>query len=228
MIVLSSARPTVASRASFINPYSCFVFWRRRRAHPRLSFYSDGFLLSAILTLASRKRIARASFDDTSLAIPLLDAANANRNRLYVVGSTSPMLSRFLNLISVRYPHILICGYSHGYLSSDEWPDLYSSIRSCKADLVLIGLGSGRQEDFLEGLIASGFAGAAYTCGGYIHQTARSKGGSYYPRWVNRLGLRFAYRMLREPYTIPRYVAAYPVGLVLAIVWYIRGDLVVR
>ena len=74
------------------------------------------------------------------------------------------------------------------------------------------------QEQFLIDLQKSGWQGVGYTCGGFLHQTA--KGIQYYPKWVNRLGLRAFYRMYDEPQLIKRYFIEYPKAIVI-----ILGDL---
>jgi N-acetylglucosaminyldiphosphoundecaprenol N-acetyl-beta-D-mannosaminyltransferase len=76
-----------------------------------------------------------------------------------------------------------------------------------KPDIVIVGMGAIAQERFLLGLKQAGFSGKGFTCGGFIHQTASNK-IDYYPRWVDKLNLRFLYRMLKESYTRQRYAKA--------------------
>lgn len=53
----------------------------------------------------------------------------------------------------------------------------------------------------------AGFKGIGFTCGGFIHQTAKNE-IDYYPAWVNRMNVRFIYRMYKEPHTRKRYLQA--------------------
>ena len=48
--------------------------------------------------------------------------------------------------------------------------------------------------------------GVGFTCGGFIHQTANNE-IEYYPLWIDRMNLRFVYRMYKETYR-KRYVQA--------------------
>jgi N-acetylglucosaminyldiphosphoundecaprenol N-acetyl-beta-D-mannosaminyltransferase len=68
-------------------------------------------------------------------------------------------------------------------------------------------MGVVRQERFLLAARNAGFRGVGFTCGGFIHQTARDE-IDYYPAWINRWNLRFLYRMYREPHTRMRYLKA--------------------
>lgn len=63
------------------------------------------------------------------------------------------------------------------------------------------------QERFLLKVKEAGFKGIGFTCGGFIHQTAKNE-IDYYPEWVNRMNVRFVYRMYKEPHTRKRYLQA--------------------
>lgn len=57
-------------------------------------------------------------------------------------------------------------------------------------------MGSPLQEQFALDLKKSGYNGVVFTCGGFLHQTAR--GIKYYPEWVNKYNLRAFYRLFHE------------------------------
>jgi exopolysaccharide biosynthesis WecB/TagA/CpsF family protein len=70
-------------------------------------------------------------------------------------------------------------------------------------------MGTGKQELFLQGLANRGWHGIGITCGGYLDQL--SGGFNYYPAVVDRLNLRFAYRLIKEPRRLwRRYLLDYP------------------
>jgi UDP-N-acetyl-D-mannosaminuronic acid transferase (WecB/TagA/CpsF family) len=75
--------------------------------------------------------------------------------------------------------------------------------------VAILGLGSPIQEEFLADLVSAGFLGKIYTCGGFLHQTARGR-LDYYPPVINSLGLRWMYRMLCEPHVFWRTLKYYP------------------
>ena len=76
-------------------------------------------------------------------------------------------------------------------------------------------MGTPLQEQFLIDLQKSGWVGKGYTCGGFLHQTAN--GIQYYPKWINRLGLRAFYRMYDEPQLIKRYFIDYPQAICIIV-----------
>mgnify|MGYP000060826451 CR=1 FL=1 len=52
-----------------------------------------------------------------------------------------------------------------------------------------------------------GYQGIGFTCGGFVHQTAMNR-MHYYPNWVDKMNLRFVYRMYKEKHTRTRYLQA--------------------
>ena len=52
-----------------------------------------------------------------------------------------------------------------------------------------------------------GYQGIGFTCGGFVHQTAMNR-MHYYPDWVDKMNLRFVYRMYKEKHTRTRYLQA--------------------
>lgn len=200
------------SRAvTFLNPYS---FLKLAQSGVSLEKFDgiciDGVALKLFLNLVYRDfRIRRLSFDFTSVAGLIFERAVNNSLRGFVVGSDDESNQKFLEDISIKFPGIQLEG-RHGYFS-DECAMMVTVEELVRAeyDFVIVGMGAVKQEEFVNCLIKSGYRGCSYTCGGFIHQTAMA-GGEYYPRWIDKLNLRFAYRMFKEPTTISRYLVDYP------------------
>jgi N-acetylglucosaminyldiphosphoundecaprenol N-acetyl-beta-D-mannosaminyltransferase len=73
---------------------------------------------------------------------------------------------------------------------------------------VIVGMGAVLQEKFLLTLRSLNWQGAGYTCGGFFHQTADTI--TYYPKIIDQLQLRWAYRIFKEPKLFLRYSIQYP------------------
>jgi N-acetylglucosaminyldiphosphoundecaprenol N-acetyl-beta-D-mannosaminyltransferase len=71
-------------------------------------------------------------------------------------------------------------------------------------------MGAPLQERFLSQLAANGWTGIGLTCGGFLDQVVQ--GSDYYPGWVDRLNIRFLYRLGKEPRRLwRRYLVDYQV-----------------
>ena len=71
-------------------------------------------------------------------------------------------------------------------------------------------MGAPRQEQFLINLKNAGWTGIGFTCGGFFDQIVDRV--DYYPGWVDKMNLRFLYRLLKEPRRLwRRYLIDYQV-----------------
>ena len=175
----------------------------------QINYYCDGFLMAAIVKIMTGSRVERISFDYTSIAARVFDYAVDNNKRIYVLGAEQLQLENFLEKISVRHSGLNISGARNGYFSDED--DVVSDILKSNSDIVIVGLGAQKQEEFLLRLQAADFGGISFTCGGFIRQESESE-GDYYPQWLDKLNLRAFYRMYKEPHTIKRYLIDYPVN----------------
>ena len=111
--------------------------------------------------------------------------------------------------MKARYPQLIIAGREHGYFRRDETGKVVQAVLDSRCNILIVGLGAGRQEDFIRQAKRQGFGGVAFSCGAFIRQEAMAQ-GAYYPSLINRLNPRALYRMYREPHTILRYLLIYP------------------
>jgi len=196
---------------SFLNPFSYLLLRGRPDLLDAIRHWAiDGKSLQVLLARAWGADIRRASFDYTSLADPVFGGLARRGGSLFVLGSDAGSIERFVQHLRDGYPSLRIAGYRNGFFAGDD--ERRAEARRIVAlgpDFVLVGMGAVRQEEFVRMLFEEGFQGAAATCGGFIHQTARS-GARYYPAWVDRFNLRFAYRMFDEPALVRRYAIDYP------------------
>lgn len=216
-ICTSSTEFAEARSVTFLNPYSYLEIYESKLKLDKFDkICLDGTALTVFFNLVYRgsNKIERQSFDFTSVANLVFDNAAAGAQRGFILGSDQGSNRKFLSTITDMYPGIKLDGCS-GYFDDDE--DLsrrLSTLAASSYDFIVIGMGAVKQEKAAIELIDAGFQGRVYTCGGFIHQTAMG-GGHYYPKWINKLNLRFAYRMFKEPSTIQRYLVDYPKAFIL-------------
>lgn len=174
-----------------------------------IAYFCDGMLMSTFMSRVTGRTIGRVSFDFTSIADSVFSYAEKQGKRVYFVGARQAELELFINKVKVRYPALIIAGGHNGYFDAPEAACIQADICRSEANILIVGLGAGLQEQFEQGALRAGFTGVAFTCGGFIRQEAMAT-GHYYPEPVNRLHLRALYRMYREPHTIKRYLVDYP------------------
>lgn len=192
---------------SFINFASIGSFFDQPPS--TIAYFCDGMLMSTFMSRVTGRHIGRVSFDFTSIADPVFNHAEKQGKRVYFVGARQDELELFINKIEDRYPALIVAGHHHGYFEAPQAACIQADICRSEANILIVGLGAGLQEQFVQDALRAGFTGVAFTCGGFIRQEAMAT-HHYYPEPVNRLHLRAFYRMYREPHTIKRYLVDYP------------------
>ncbi|WP_296711162.1 WecB/TagA/CpsF family glycosyltransferase [Rhodoblastus sp.] len=166
----------------------------------------DGIAFAKAAQWLSGRRAARVSFDSTSLAPPVLSALAHQRSSIMLVGGRPGVAAAARRRLLERFPTLRVIDALDGYGDMEAKTDF---IVERAPDVVICGMGAGAQEEHLLSLRAKGWKGFGFTCGGYLDQL--NGGFQYYPRIADRLQLRWAYRIWREPRRLGRrYVVQYP------------------
>lgn len=194
---------------SFLNPVSYLDALERKTLFCQMDgLFADGSLLVAAIKMFYGQKVTRRSFDMTSVAPLLFHYAAENHKSIYIVASKQEQVERAVGIFKQLYPQIEIIGYRNGYFKNEkEKEDEANHIAELNPDFVIVGMGVIMQEEFLYMVKKAGFKGIGFTCGGFIHQTAQNE-INYYPGWIDRMNLRFLYRMYKEPHTRKRYLKA--------------------
>lgn len=204
---------------TFLNPVSYLESLKQKDLFGQFDgIFADGSLLVTAIKVVYGKSVTRRSFDMTSVAPELLEYAHKNNKSIYIVASKQEQVDRASEIFCKRFPGIRIVGRRNGYFVDEEEQDSEAKhIVDVNPDFVIVGMGAVMQEKFLLKVKDAGFRGIGFTCGGFIHQTARGE-ADYYPVWVDRMNIRFLYRMWKEPHTRKRYFIA---GLIFPVrfVW---------
>ena len=194
---------------TFLNPVSYLIALENKSLFEQFDgIFADGSLLVSAIRLVYGKRVTRRSFDMTSLAPELLNYLMESRKTLYIVASGQEQVECSVRIFQEQYPELRIAGFRNGYFSSDaEMNKEASHIVELNPDFLIVGMGALMQEKFLLKVKKMGYQGIGFTCGGFVHQTAMNR-MHYYPNWVDKMNLRFVYRMYKEKHTRTRYLQA--------------------
>lgn len=194
---------------TFLNPVSYLIALENQSLFEQFDgIFADGSLLVSAIKLLYGKRVTRRSFDMTSIAPELLNYLMKSRKTLYIVASGQEQVEYAVKIFKEQYPDLQIVGFRNGYFSSDAEMDREAShIVALNPDFLIVGMGALMQEKFLLKAKEMGYQGIGFTCGGFIHQTAKNQ-IHYYPEWIDKMNLRFVYRMYKEKHTRKRYVQA--------------------
>ena len=194
---------------TFLNPVSYLTALDNKELFNQFDgIFADGSLLVAAIKLLYGIKVTRRSFDMTSLAPQLFQYAEINGKTIYIVASKQEETEKAIEIFKERYPNLKFAGYRNGYFSNEEEQDKEAEyITQLNSDFLIVGMGALMQEKFLLKVKKTGYQGIGFTCGGFIHQTSKNE-IDYYPKWIDKLNLRFIYRMYKEKHTRKRYLTA--------------------
>lgn len=169
----------------------------------------DGIGMVRAIQWLHRVPATRISFDSTSLAPPVLRLAAERQLAIVICGGQPGIAEQAAKRLAEAFQGVNIVGTFDGYTAPQE--RTMAAINMLQPQIVICGMGTVRQEAFLLALAATGWIGLGFTCGGYLDQLCES-GLNYYPRVVDTLNLRWAYRLAMEPRRLwRRYLVDYPV-----------------
>ena len=201
---------------SFINPFS-YLFFRKN-----LELFSnfdllllDGIGLVFLMRIMGVK-CKRQSFDMSSLAPEVFNNAIHENHSVYIIGSDAVSIKAFVEKLKLSFEGLNIIGFRMVYFKDDlERKQIIEKINLLNPDVLIVGMGTPKQECFLVETQEKGWSGIGYSCGGFIHQTAKAI--NYYPYFFNKYNLRWLYRIYDEPKLFKRYFLLYPKSIALFI-----------
>lgn len=198
---------------TFLNPYSYLLARKNIELFGNFNIYIDGIFFVKLLNLFGYREIKRRSFDMTSLAPVIFRKAIDENKTIFFIGSKEHEIQQAVDRIRKEFSQLKIKGYRNGYFKGNEIECFVKQVIDENPDFLVCGMGTPLQEEFLWKVYQEGWRGVGFTCGGFLHQTARKL--NYYPDWIERLQMRWLYRIYDEPKLLKRYLIYYPIGILL-------------
>jgi N-acetylglucosaminyldiphosphoundecaprenol N-acetyl-beta-D-mannosaminyltransferase len=151
------------------------------------------------LVLAARLQGVRLPDRVTGVSLVEALAATSAENdvRLFFLGAANDTAERAARALREKYPQACIVGTRNGYFTADAVPEVISAIANSGANVLCCGLGSPRQERFLAESLAATGCSVGIGVGGSFDVFAGNVRRA--PATVQRLGLEWLYRLVREP-----------------------------
>ena len=116
--------------------------------------------------------------------------------RFFFFGASREVLMKTVEICQKRYG-IAVAGFQHGYYAPDEEAAVAEKIRNSGADILFVAMGSPKKELFMERHLRTmnvpftmGVGGSFDVVAGLVRRS---------PRWMQRMGLEWLYRVMQEP-----------------------------
>lgn len=126
----------------------------------------------------------------------LAQRATAEHGRIYLLGSTPTLVARAVARLRKRHPGLTVEG-ADGHFPPASAAERADTIRACSPDLLFVGMGTPRQERFIDAQWQRLGVSVAIGVGGSIDVLAGARVRAH--PWLRRVGLEWLARMVQEP-----------------------------
>jgi N-acetylglucosaminyldiphosphoundecaprenol N-acetyl-beta-D-mannosaminyltransferase len=124
-------------------------------------------------------------------------SADVGDIRLYLMGGAPGVAERAAAALAARAPGVRIAGFRDGYFAPADDDAVASTIAASGANVLLAGLGSPKQEAWLEKHLPATACPVGIGVGGSFDVIAGTKQRA--PRLMQRIGLEWFFRLVQEP-----------------------------
>lgn len=119
------------------------------------------------------------------------------RYSLFFLGAAPGVAEAAAARVTDLFPGVRIAGCQHGYFGPDDEPGIVAQIRQAAPDVLLVAMGIPRQEKFIDRHrqelgtpVMIGVGGTLDVLAGRVRRA---------PRWMQRLGIEWVWRILSDP-----------------------------
>ena len=142
----------------------------------------------------------------TDLFPALLDQLHNMPCRLFLLGGRANVVALAAQKIKEKWPHVEIVGYRDGYFSNNEISAIRDEVCRARPTLLLIGLGTPRQEAVALEFLQVPDLQVVWTVGGLFDRLSGRIQRA--PRLMRSLWLEWLFRIFVEPRRLaPRYLS---------------------
>jgi len=127
----------------------------------------------------------------------LVNMAAEKGHRTYFLGATDEIIRETMTRLQSRHPQLKVAGFRNGYFDQADEAAIAKEIRDSDADMLFVGISSPKKEFFLERNLAAMNVPFAMGVGGSFDIIAGKTKRA--PKWMQRAGLEWFYRLLNEP-----------------------------
>jgi N-acetylglucosaminyldiphosphoundecaprenol N-acetyl-beta-D-mannosaminyltransferase len=176
------------------------VDWLRQLFEAADLVIPDGIGIVIAARLLYGRKLTRVAGADLMQAICAV--APAHNYRIFIYGSSETTNRQAVEVLRQRHPGIDIVGVQHGYFPVEKMDDLISRINNASPDILFVGLGSPRQEMWIQHHLPKLRVKVIQGIGGTLDVVAgRVKRA---PPWLQAAGMEWLYRLLCQPSRIWR------------------------
>lgn len=142
------------------------------------------------------------------LAERILETANNLSKKIAIFGSEKEVLEKTVNKFMNIYPKINIVKAVDGYQGEEKFEEIATTISQTKPDLILVALGTPKQEIWINKYSEMFPKSIMIGIGGSLDVWSGKKRRA--PEWVRNMSLEWLFRAINKPQRILRILRSLP------------------
>jgi N-acetylglucosaminyldiphosphoundecaprenol N-acetyl-beta-D-mannosaminyltransferase len=131
------------------------------------------------------------------LASWAIEEAARRNGRIFLLGAKEEIVAKASENLKMKYPGIIIKGWKNGYFKPEDEPAIIAAIASAAPHLLLVGLGSPKQEYFIASHLSELNCGVAIGVGGSFDVWSGTIKRA--PMFFQKTGTEWLYRTFTQP-----------------------------
>lgn len=152
----------------------------------------------------------------------LVSLAAERGYRVFLLGARPEVVERTAEVLQERNPGLLVSGTRDGYFDESAIDSVVEQVRASGADMLFVAMPSPAKELFLSRTLPDLRVAFAMGVGGSFDVVAGVTDRA--PRWMQRFGLEWSYRLIQEPGRMWRRALVVNARFV----WILLGELLKR
>ncbi|OGC91566.1 MAG: hypothetical protein A2W25_03650 [candidate division Zixibacteria bacterium RBG_16_53_22] len=196
-------------RLAFVNANLANMAYEEVQLHGILRHFlllNDGVGLNIASRLLYGKPFP-GNLNGTDFAPYFLDRCSTPLS-IFLLGARPAVIARAAEIIARRWPQHKVVGYQDGFFSKSDEGRVIEMIRESKPHLLLVAMGNGLQERWVERLVPETTL-SAWGVGALFDFLAGEVQRA--PLWMRRLNIEWVYRLMVEPKRMwQRYILGNP------------------
>jgi N-acetylglucosaminyldiphosphoundecaprenol N-acetyl-beta-D-mannosaminyltransferase len=133
----------------------------------------------------------------------LLKLADKKNYSVYFIGSSDECLEKLIKVLKEKYTSIVFKGFKNGFFNEDKISDITGELSSERPNILFIGMGSPKQEFFIQDNFDNLNSNIVMGVGGSFNVLAGLEKPA--PAWT-KYGFEWLYRSISDPKKFRRYL----------------------
>ena len=141
----------------------------------------------------------RENLNGTDFTPRVLAEAETSGWNVYLLGGRGEVIAAASERLRERFPALRLAGMHQGHFSTDEEEAIIQDINMKRTDILLVGMGSPIQEQWIAANAPRLHVRASFAVGGFFDFLSGEKRRA--PSWMRRVGIEWVFRFTQDPAT---------------------------